>query len=98
MNITLDNITTTGGMSVTRTHRPADGLAVGRYLVDGLYANVTERKIPTFVNADVTELSDKDGMVTGVTVKIDGKEKRLRLNQLCLQQVVSVPTWKWLLN
>ncbi|WP_394404967.1 flavocytochrome c [Streptococcus sp. 20-1249] len=77
MGITLDNITTTGGMSVTRTHRPTDGSAVGRYLVDGLYANVTERKIPTFVNADVTSLLDKDGAVTGVKVKIDGKTKKV---------------------
>lgn len=84
MDITLDNITTTGGMSVTRTHRPTDGSAVGRYLVDGLYANVTERKIPTFVNADVTELSDKDGAVTGVTVKIDGKEKEVAAKSVVL--------------
>ena len=43
MNIKLDNLTTTGGMSVKRTHRPSDGSAIGGYLVEGLYANVTER-------------------------------------------------------
>lgn len=31
--IVLDNLTTTGGMSVSRTHRPHDGSAVGGYLV-----------------------------------------------------------------
>ncbi|WP_162011311.1 flavocytochrome c [Streptococcus sp. S784/96/1] len=84
MGITLDNITTTGGMSVTRTHRPTDGSAVGQYLVDGLYANVTERKIPTFVNADVTELTDKDGAVTGVKVKVAGKEKTVTAKSVVL--------------
>ncbi|MBJ8326310.1 flavocytochrome c [Streptococcus pacificus] len=74
MGITLDNITTTGGMSVTRTHRPSDGSAVGGYLVDGLYDNIMERDIPVFVNAEVTDIIEKDGQVAGVTVKINGKE------------------------
>lgn len=36
LGITLNNLTVTGGMSVTRTHRPEDGSAVGEYLVQGL--------------------------------------------------------------
>ena len=55
MGITLSNLTTTGGMSEKRTHRPADGSAVGEYLVNGLLRNVSEREIPLFVNADVTK-------------------------------------------
>lgn len=84
MDITLDNITTTGGMSVNRTHRPTDGSAVGQYLVEGLYANVTERKIPTFVNANVTAINEKDGAVSGVTVKIDGKEKTVKAKSVII--------------
>lgn len=36
MDIKLNNLTITGGMSEKRTHRPEDGSAVGKYLVDGL--------------------------------------------------------------
>ncbi len=46
MGITLSNLTTTGGMSEKRTHRPADGSAVGGYLVNGLYHNLVEREVP----------------------------------------------------
>lgn len=31
-------------MSEKRTHRPEDGSAVGKYLVDGLLKNVQEQK------------------------------------------------------
>lgn len=85
MGITLNNITTTGGMSVQRTHRPEDGSAVGQYLVEGLYANVTERKIPTFVNADVKELLvDDNNAVTGVKVNIEGQEKEVSAKKVIL--------------
>ncbi|EHI70514.1 FAD-dependent oxidoreductase [Streptococcus ictaluri] len=77
MGITLNNITTTGGMSVNRTHRPSDGSAVGGYLVDGLYANVKERKIPIFVNADVTDILENKGSVSGVKVSIAGETKKV---------------------
>ncbi|EOL41692.1 flavocytochrome c [Enterococcus phoeniculicola] len=77
MGITLDNISYSGGASVKRIHRPHDGSAVGTYLVDGLIRNVHEQKIPIFVNADVTKINEKDGQVTGVDVKIDGKEKTI---------------------
>lgn len=82
MNIKLDNLTTTGGMSVNRTHRPSDGSAAGGYLVEGLYANVTERKIPTFVNSDVTEITEENGAVSGVKVTVEGQEKPSNLRLL----------------
>ena len=41
-DIVLDNLTTTGGMSVSRTHRPHDGSAVGAYLVKGLEENISK--------------------------------------------------------
>lgn len=77
MGITLDNISYSGGASVKRIHRPHDGTAVGTYLVDGLIKNVHEKEIPLFVNADVTDINEKDGEVTGVKVKINGKEKTI---------------------
>ncbi|WP_414841178.1 flavocytochrome c [Enterococcus saccharolyticus] len=77
MGITLDNLTTTGGMSEKRTHRPTDGSAVGEYLVDGLLRNVHEREIPLFVNADVVKINEKNGTVDGVNVKVDGEEKTI---------------------
>lgn len=84
LGITLSNITTTGGMSEKRTHRPADGSAVGGYLVNGLYYNLVERKVPIFVNAEVTDVTAKDGAVTGVKVKIDGKEKAVSAKAVVL--------------
>ena len=84
MGITLSNITTTGGMSEKRTHRPADGSAVGGYLVTGLYHNLVEREVPIFVNAEVTKLQDKDGAVTGVEVKIAGETKKVSAKAVIL--------------
>lgn len=75
IGITLSNLTTTGGMSVTRTHRPADGSAVGSYLVEGLKRNIAQREIPLFVDADVIKINEKDGTVTGVEVVIAGETK-----------------------
>lgn len=75
MGITLNNISYSGGASVKRIHRPADGSAVGGYLVSGLLRNIGEKKIPIFVNADVTKLKQKKGQVNGVEVKIEGAQK-----------------------
>lgn len=76
-DIVLDNLTTTGGMSVSRTHRPHDGSAVGAYLVKGLEENISKRDIPVFVNCDVTKINEKDGKVSGVEVKIEGETKQV---------------------
>lgn len=76
MDITLNNITITGGMNEKRTHRPKDGSAVGKYLVDGLLKNVQEKEIPVFVNADVKEITEKDGKITGVKVLFNGKQEK----------------------
>ncbi|WP_071393377.1 flavocytochrome c [Bacillus tuaregi] len=76
IGIRLNNITITGGMSEKRTHRPEDGSAVGQYLVTGLVKNVEEQKIPLFVNADVKEITQKDGQVNGVKVVFDGKDEK----------------------
>jgi len=76
IGITLDNLTTTGGMSVERTHRPSDGSAVGEYLVNGLLDNIEEREIPLFVNSEVTGILEEDGKVTGVDVLVNQTDAR----------------------
>ncbi|OJF91899.1 flavocytochrome c [Alkalibacterium sp. 20] len=76
IGITLDNLTTTGGMSLERTHRPSDGSAVGEYLVNGLLDNIEEREIPVFVNSEVTALLEEDGKVTGVEVLVNQTDER----------------------
>lgn len=73
MGISLSNLTTTGGMSVERTHRPADGSAVGQYLVDGLLKNVFDHEIPLFVNANVLEILQTEGAASGVSIEINGE-------------------------
>ncbi|WP_423189019.1 flavocytochrome c [Alkalibacterium sp. f15] len=76
IGITLDNLTTTGGMTVERTHRPSDGSAVGEYLVNGLLDNIEEREIPLFVNSEVTALLEEDGKMTGVEVLVNQTDER----------------------
>ncbi|KAA9014202.1 flavocytochrome c [Niallia endozanthoxylica] len=76
IGIRLNNITITGGMSEKRTHRPEDGSAVGQYLVNGLVKNVEEKQIPLFVNADVKEITQKDGKVNGVRVVFNEKDEK----------------------
>lgn len=76
MDIRLNNLTVTGGMSEKRTHRPEDGSAVGEYLVAGLFRNVQEKEIPLFVDADVKEIHEKDGQINGVKVVFQGKDKK----------------------
>ncbi|MGX7031546.1 flavocytochrome c [Vagococcus zengguangii] len=76
MGITLSNITTTGGMSVERTHRPADGSAVGQYLVSGLLRNIEEREIPLYTYSDVKEITMADGKVSGVDVLLNNEEEK----------------------
>lgn len=76
MGIRLNSITITGGMSVKRTHRPEDGSAVGQYLVNGLLKNIQEKDIPLFANADVKEITVKDGKINGVRVLFNQKNEK----------------------
>ncbi len=77
MGITLNNISYSGGASVKRIHRPADGSSVGTYLVDGLIRNITEQSIPLFVNSEVTKINETDGKVSGVEIIIEGETKTI---------------------
>ncbi|WP_339288927.1 flavocytochrome c [Paenibacillus sp. FSL E2-0201] len=76
IGIRLNNITITGGMNEKRTHRPEDGSAVGQYLVKGLVKNIQEKEIPLFVNADVKEITQKDGKVDGVKVLFNQADEK----------------------
>ena len=54
-----------------------------RFLVDHS-ASATERKIPTFVNSDVTEITEENGAVSGVKVTVEGQEKTIKSKAVVL--------------
>ena len=72
--IMLNDITTTGGMSIDRTHRPRDGSAVGGYLISGLVRNVNKRGIDVMLDTEVDEILFDGGEVRGVRLLTDEKE------------------------
>lgn len=72
--IMLNDITTTGGMSIDRTHRPRDGSAVGGYLISGLVRNVTKRGIDVMLDTAVDDILFIDGEVSGVRLLTDENE------------------------
>ncbi|MCX8682248.1 flavocytochrome c [Gilliamella sp. B2889] len=66
--IELSGITTTGGMSIDRTHRPASGAAVGGFLISGLQKNINRRGIEVMLDTNVTEILTENHRVVGVKV------------------------------
>lgn len=74
-DIVLSDITITGGMSIDRTHRPADASAVGGYLVSGLLKNIHQRPdIEMMTDTSVSGIEYDDGRVTGVTLLNEQQE------------------------
>ncbi|WBM70799.1 flavocytochrome c [Buttiauxella sp. WJP83] len=73
--IMLNDITTTGGMSIDRTHRPRDGSAVGGYLISGLVRNITRRGIDVMLDTSVDEILTDNGAVSGVRLLTDEQER-----------------------
>ncbi|MCX8959272.1 flavocytochrome c [Erwinia psidii] len=73
--IMLNDITTTGGMSIDRTHRPRDGSAVGSYLISGLVRNVARRGITVMSDTSVVEIQMREGEVSGVLLLNDENEQ-----------------------
>jgi fumarate reductase flavoprotein subunit len=69
----LNDITTTGGMSIDRTHRPRDGSAVGGYLISGL-VRITKRGIDVMLDTSVEEILMAHGEVSGVRLLNDENE------------------------
>ena len=72
--IMLNDITTTGGMSIDRTHRPKDGSAVGGYLISGLVRNVTKREIDVMLDTSVVDIVMEGGEVAAVRLLTDEQE------------------------
>lgn len=62
----LTKLSTSGGASVPRIHRPEDGSAVGKYLVKHLCERCQERGIDPVTHTQVQEILMEDGRVAGV--------------------------------
>nr|VUD28369.1 fumarate reductase flavoprotein subunit [Raoultella sp. NCTC 9187] len=73
--IMLNDITTTGGMSIDRTHRPRDGSAVGGYLISGLVRNISKRGIDVMLDTSVEEILMTNDEVSGVRLLNDEQER-----------------------
>ena len=67
----LPKISFSGGASTNRIHAPADGSAVGNYLVDKFYAKLKELGVSVMLNTEATELIMKDGKIAGVKAESD---------------------------
>lgn len=73
-DILLNDITITGGMSVDRTHRPADRSAVGGFLISGLLRNINQREIDVMLDTDVIDILTENGAISGLRVKNEENE------------------------
>ncbi|WP_342755256.1 flavocytochrome c [Pantoea sp. MBD-2R] len=76
-DIELNDITITGGMSIDRTHRPADRSAVGGFLISGLVKNINKREIEVLLETSVAEIIFENGAVTGVKVVDEYNDSRI---------------------
>lgn len=75
--IELNDITITGGMSIDRTHRPADRSAVGGFLISGLVKNINQRNIEVLLETSVAEILLENGVVSGVKVVDEYNDTRI---------------------
>ena len=62
----LPKISFSGGASTNRIHAPADGSAVGNYLVDKFSALLKDLGVEIMLNTKATELIMADGKIAGV--------------------------------
>ena len=62
----LTRLSTSGGASVKRIHRPEDGSAVGAYLVKHMCAQCESRGVAAVTQMRVDELLMEDGKMSGV--------------------------------
>ncbi len=62
----LPKISFSGGASTNRIHAPADGSAVGNYLVDKFSAKLSEMGVQVMLNTKATELLMEDGKIAAV--------------------------------
>ncbi|GHP13791.1 flavocytochrome c [Lentilactobacillus fungorum] len=82
--IELDDLTTTGGMSVPRAHRPSSTAPVGAFLVTGLLKQVAQAKIPVFCNVAVTKIDETSGRVSGVDIKSEAGTATIKAEAVVL--------------
>lgn len=75
--IELSDITITGGMSIERTHRPADRSAVGGFLISGLVKGINQRSIEVLLETSVEEILLENGVVSGVKVVDEYNDSRV---------------------
>ncbi|MFC0141397.1 flavocytochrome c [Erwinia mallotivora] len=75
--IALNELTITGGMSIERTHRPADHSAVGGFLISGLVKNINKREIEVLLETSVDEILIENGAVSGVRVVDEYNDSRV---------------------
>ncbi len=64
--IVLSKLSTSGGASVKRIHRPETGEAVGRYIVKGMSEQCRDAGVSAVCNTKVKQLIMEDGKVVGV--------------------------------
>lgn len=76
-DIELNDITITGGMSIDRTHRPADRSAVGGFLISGLVKNINKRGIEVLLETSVAEIIFDNDAVAGVKVVDEYNDSRI---------------------
>lgn len=76
-DIELNDITITGGMSIDRTHRPADRSAVGGFLISGLVKNINKRGIEVLLETSVEQILFENGAVAGVKVLDEYNDSRI---------------------
>ncbi|WP_141672046.1 flavocytochrome c, partial [Gilliamella sp. Fer4-1] len=76
-DIELSGITTTGGMSIDRTHRPESGAAVGGFLISGLVKNINKRGIEVMLDTAVTEIVTENNKVIGVKISEEDGSTRV---------------------
>ncbi|MCX8955835.1 flavocytochrome c [Erwinia psidii] len=75
--IALNSLTITGGMSIERTHRPADHSAVGGFLISGLVKNINQRNIDVLLETSVDDILFENGAVSGVRVVDEYNDSRV---------------------
>jgi fumarate reductase flavoprotein subunit len=85
MGVDMSDVGRMAGASVSRTHRPAGGAAVGPAIVAGLDKQAEEvLGIPVYTESKVTGIIVQGGRVTGVEVSASGKTHKVSAKAVVL--------------
>ncbi|WP_125710818.1 flavocytochrome c [Companilactobacillus zhongbaensis] len=82
--IVLDDLTTTGGMSVMRTHRPSSMAPIGGFLVTELLKQIDKENIPLFTDVYVNKILEENNKVCGVEIDLDAKTTTIKADAVIL--------------